>query len=37
MNHETHLLNSAIISIYSLEISKFCSMNKYQYKLYFDT
>ena len=37
MNHVTHPLKSADISIFSLEISKFCSVKKYRYRLHFDT
>ena len=37
MNHVTHPLSSADISIFSPEISKFCYMKKYRYRLYFDT
>ena len=36
MNHVTHPLSSADISIFSPEISKFCYIKKYRYKLYFD-
>ena len=32
----THLLISADISIFSLEISKFCYIKKYRYRLHFD-
>ena len=35
MNHKTHLFNSADISIYSPKISKFCYVEKYQYRLHF--
>ena len=31
-----HLLSSAGISIFSLEISNFCCIRKYKYKLHFD-
>ena len=37
MNHVTHLLTSADISIFSPEISKFCYIKKYRYRLHFDT
>ena len=37
MNHVTHPLSSADISIFSPEISKFCYIKKYRYRLYFDT
>ena len=37
MNHMTHHLSSADMSIFSPEISKFCYIKKYRYKLYFDT
>ena len=37
MNHVTHLLTSADISIFSSEISKFCCIKKYRYRLHFDT
>ena len=37
MNHVTQLLSSADISIFSREISKFCYITKYRYRLYFDT
>ena len=37
INHLTHLLSSADISIFSLEISKFCYIKKYRYRLHFDT
>ena len=33
----THPLSSADISIYSLEISNFCYIKKYRYKLHFNT
>ena len=36
MNHVTHFLISAEISIFSSEISKFCYNKKYRYRLYFD-
>ena len=36
MNHVTHLLSSVDISIFSAEISKFCYIKKYRYRLYFD-
>ena len=35
MNHVTHLLSSADISIFSTEISKFCYIKKYRYRLHF--
>ena len=37
MNHVTHLLSSANISIFSSEISKFCYIKKYKYRLHFGT
>ena len=38
MDHMTHSLSSAeISSIFSPEISKFCFIKKYRYRLYFDT
>ena len=37
MNHVTHPLSSADISNFSPEISKFCYIKKYRYRLYFDT
>ena len=37
MNHVTHPLSSADISIFLLEISKFCCIKKYRYRLHFDT
>ena len=37
MNHVTHPLSSAGISTFSPEITKFCSINKYRYRLHFDT
>ena len=37
MNHVTHPLSSADISIVSPEISKFCYIKKYRYRLQFDT
>ena len=37
VNHVTHSLSSVDISIFSLEISKFCYIKKYRYRLYFDT
>ena len=33
INHVTHPLSSADISIFSLEISKFCYIKKYRYRL----
>ena len=36
MNHVTHSLISAEISIFSPEINKFCYIKKYRYRLYFD-
>ena len=36
MNHVRHPLNSADICIFSPEISKFCYIKKYRYRLYFD-
>ena len=35
MNHVTHPLTSADISIFSLEFSKLCYIKKYRYRLYF--
>ena len=37
MNHVTHTLSSANISIFSPEISKFCYIKKYRYRLHFGT
>ena len=37
MNHATHPLSSADIHIFSPEISKFCCIKKYGYRLHFDT
>ena len=37
MNHVTNSLSSADISIFSSEISKFCYIKKYRYRLHFDT
>ena len=37
VNHVIHPLRSADISISSPEISKFCYIKKYRYRLYFDT
>ena len=37
MNHVTHPLSSADISIFSPEINKFCYIKKYRYRLDFDT
>ena len=37
INHVTHPLSSADISIFSPEISKFCYIKKYTYRLDFDT
>ena len=37
MNHVTHHLSSADISLFSTEITKFCFIKKYTYRLYFDT
>ena len=37
MTHVTHPLASADISIFSPEISKFCYIKKYRYRLHFDT
>ena len=36
MNHVTHPLSSADISIFSSEISKFCYIKKYRYRLHID-
>ena len=37
MNHVTHPLNSADISIFSPEISRFCCIKKYRYRLHSST
>ena len=37
MNHVTYPLISADISNFSPEISKFCYIKKYMYRLHFDT
>ena len=37
MNHVTHPKGPADISNFSLEISKFCYIKKYMYRLHFDT
>ena len=37
INHVRHLLSSANISNFLLEISKFCYIKKYRCRLYFDT
>ena len=37
MNHVTHTLISADISIFSLEINKFCYVKKYRYRSHFGT
>ena len=37
MNHVTHLMSSADISIFSPEVSKFCYIKNYRYRLHFDT
>ena len=37
INHVTHPLSSADISNFSPEISKFCYIKKYMYRLHFDT
>ena len=37
MNHVTHLLSSADISIFLPEISKFCYIKKYRYRFHLDT
>ena len=37
MNHVTHPLSSADISIFLPEVSNFCYIKKYRYRLYFDT
>ena len=37
LNHVTHPLSSADISIVSPEINKFCYIKKYRYRLNFDT
>ena len=35
-NHETHPLSSADIGIFSPEISNFCYIKKYRYRLHFN-
>ena len=37
MSHVTHPLSCADISNFSFEISKFCYIRKYRYRLYFGT
>ena len=37
MNHVTQAFSSADISIFSLEIRKFCYIKKYRYRLHFVT
>ena len=37
MNHVTHPKGPADISNFSMEISKFCYIKKYMYRLHFDT
>ena len=37
INHVTHHLSSAGISIFSPKISKFCYTKTYRYRLYFNT
>ena len=37
MNHVTHPLTSADITIFSPEISRFCYIKKYRYRLHFST
>ena len=37
LSHVTHPLSSADISSFSPEISKFCYIKKYRYRLHFDT
>ena len=37
MNHASHPLSSADISIFSSEISKYCYIRTYRYRLHFDT
>ena len=37
MNHVTHLMSPADISNFSPEISKYCYIKKYMYRLHFDT
>ena len=37
MNHVTHSLSAADITIFSPEIRKFCYIKKYRYRLHFDT
>ena len=36
INHVTHPLTSADISVFLLEISQFCYIKKYRYRFYFD-
>ena len=36
MNHVTHPLSSTDISNFSTQISKFCYIKKYMYRLHFD-
>ena len=37
INHVAHSMNPADISNFSTEISKFCYIKKYMYRLHFDT
>ena len=37
MNHATQPLSSAVITIFSLEISNFCDIKKYRYRLHYNT
>ena len=37
MNHVTHPMSSVDISIFSLEMSSFCYIKKYRYRLHFNT
>ena len=37
MNHVTHPMIPADISNFSPDISKFCYINKYMYRIHFDT
>ena len=37
MSHVIHTLSSANITIFSPKISKCCHINKYRYRLHFDT
>ena len=37
INYATHPLSSADVSIFSPEISNFCYIKKYRYRLHFNT